>query len=137
MRRFSEKDYWRAVILYGLNTATYKMAFAKCLDHFVNLGKTEVPMRELAEVFFNLYLDRLENGMPQLDQPGRTTVMEKAVARYKVGSLSLDGAIDYVEGNAFNDVLRAFPKLNRDQIPWNSTITMLPSCIWRTPPTRF
>ncbi len=104
MRRFSEKDYWRAVILYGLNTATYKMAFAKCLDHFVNLGKTEVPMRELAEVFFNLYLDRLENGMPQLDQPGRTTVMEKAGARYKLGSISLDAVID-CEEKCLHDVL--------------------------------
>ena len=117
MRGFTEKDYWRAVILYGLNTATYKMAFAKSLDYLVSLGKTEVPMQELAEVFFHLYLNRLENGMPQLDQPGRMTVMEKVVARYNLGAVSLEEAIDYVEKNAFNDVLRAFPKLNREQIP--------------------
>lgn len=117
MEGFGEKDYWRAVVLYGLNTATYKMAFAKSLDHLVSLGRTDVAMRELAEVFFNLYSARLENGMPQLDHPGRTTVMENAVARYKLGSISLDAAINYVEKNAFNDVLRAFPKLNRVQIP--------------------
>ena len=117
LKGFTEKDFWRAVILYGLNTATYKMAFAKSLDHFVSLGKSDVPRRELAEVFFNLYLDRLKNGMPQLDQPGRTTVMEKVVARYNLGTISLEDAVDYVERNAFNDVLRAFPKLNREQIP--------------------
>jgi hypothetical protein len=28
---FTNNDYWRAVILYGLNTATYKIALAQCL----------------------------------------------------------------------------------------------------------
>ncbi len=117
MTNFTEKDYWRALILYGLNTATYKMAFAKSLDHFVNLGKTDVRMSELADVFFHLYLERLENGMPQLDQAGRTTVMEKVVSRYKLEAISKEEAIDFVEKNAFNDVLRAFSKLNREQVP--------------------
>jgi len=117
MDNFTEKDYWRALILYGLNTATYKMAFAKSLDHFVNIGKTDVPMIELAEVFFKLYLNRLENGMPQLDLPGRTTVMEQVVNRYKLGAIKEDEAIEYVKKNAFRDVLRAFQRLNGEQIP--------------------
>lgn len=33
--KFSIEDYWRAVILYGLNVATYKIALAKCLHTFV------------------------------------------------------------------------------------------------------
>ena len=117
MENFKEKDYWRALILYGLNTATYKMAFAKSLNHFVDLGKTDVPMIELAEVFFDLYLNRLENGMPQLDLKGRTTVMEQVVSRYNLNVISREEAIEYVRKNAFKDVLRAFPRLNGENIP--------------------
>ena len=28
---FNPDDYWKAIILYGLNAATYKMALAKCI----------------------------------------------------------------------------------------------------------
>ncbi len=31
MDNFSPSDYWKGIVLYGLNAATYKMALAKCL----------------------------------------------------------------------------------------------------------
>ncbi|WP_069648997.1 HNH endonuclease [Caloranaerobacter ferrireducens] len=116
MNNFTSKDYWRALILYGLNTATYKMAFAKCLDHFVDKKKTEVKMIELAEVFFDLYLNRLKNGMPQLGMAGRTTVMEQIVSMYNAGSVTRTEAIYFVKNNAFKDVLRAFHVFNGEKI---------------------
>ena len=33
MDEFTEKDYWRMIILYGMNSSTYKLA----LDAFQNL----------------------------------------------------------------------------------------------------
>ena len=69
--KFSIEDYWRAVILYGLNVATYKIALAKCLHTFVLENKEKVTMRELAAEFFKQYRIRLEDGMPQLDNRAR------------------------------------------------------------------
>lgn len=65
-----------------------KIAFARSLDKFVQTGKTTVKMEDLSEEFFKLYLDRLDNGMPQLDIPGKTTVIEQLVNRYKLGNVS-------------------------------------------------
>lgn len=31
MQRFTGKDYWKALVLYGLNQATYKIALGKTL----------------------------------------------------------------------------------------------------------
>lgn len=53
MTNLTEKEYWRALILYGLNTATYKMAFAKSLKYIVDADKNNVSMSELAEVFLS------------------------------------------------------------------------------------
>lgn len=34
MQKFSDKELWRMLILYGLNTATYKIALGQCLYNF-------------------------------------------------------------------------------------------------------
>jgi len=45
--RFSSKDIWKGVILFGLNAATYKMALANSLLEFSARGVTEIPWSEL------------------------------------------------------------------------------------------
>jgi hypothetical protein len=115
--KFSTKDYWRAIILYGLNTATYKIALAKCLYKFSRQGKTSVSTNELAEEFFYLFKDRLQNGMPQLDNPSRQTKMEHIVKLYNLSKISKDEAIQYVEKNAFGDVVPRFHTVNNESIP--------------------
>ena len=44
-----DKDYWRLLTLYGLNTSTYKIALANCLINFTEKDKTLVTMHELAK----------------------------------------------------------------------------------------
>ena len=44
MPDLKEKDYWRMLTLYGLNTATYKIALGRCLWTFAESGMTEVSM---------------------------------------------------------------------------------------------
>lgn len=114
---FSPKDYWRAIILYGLNTATYKIALARCLFQFAQAGKTGVLIPELAEAFFDVYQARLEQNRPQLDHPNRQTVMEQVVALYKLGKLSRSDAIDRVAAEAFNDVIPRFHHVYKAPVP--------------------
>ena len=56
----SPHDYWRAIVLYGANVATYKIALAICLMRFAEQGKTQVPMNELAQAFSHEYRQHLQ-----------------------------------------------------------------------------
>ncbi|NLA59249.1 MAG: HNH endonuclease [Firmicutes bacterium] len=112
----SAADYWRAIILYGLNTATYKLALGQCLVNFTTQGKTRVSMSELAEEFFDIYKDRLENGKPQLDHVSRRTVMETIVELYNLGKLTRNQAIEEVEKRAFDDVIPRFHTVYRTPV---------------------
>lgn len=114
---FTNDDYWRAVILYGLNTATYKIALAQCLISFSEQGLTKVTMPQMAEAFFDIYLKRLENGKPQLLLPDRMTVMERVVMQFNTGSFSRKQAIDEVERAAFGDVIPRFHTVNDSPLP--------------------
>jgi hypothetical protein len=111
------KDYWRAIILYGQNAATYKIALAQCLAKFVKDGKTDISMQRLATDFFDLYLERLKSQKPQLMLPHRLTVMERIVANYNVGLVTRENAISRVKIEAFNDVIPRFHTIDREPIP--------------------
>lgn len=113
MLDFSDKDYWRMLTLYGLNTATYKIALGECLYNFVNDNKSDISMDMLAKEFFDLYNARLDKGMPQLDHQTRLTVMERIVTKYKGGVVDYGEAIAYVRDNAFKDVVPRFHTLDR------------------------
>lgn len=115
--QLEHRDYWRAIILYGINTATYKIALGQCLVGFARQGKTTVTMHELAEEFFTLYLERLRTGKPQLMLPNRRTVMERIVDQYNLGKLSRTAAVDRVETEAFGDVVPRFHTVNNLAVP--------------------
>lgn len=114
--KFKEKDYWRAIILYGLNTATYKIALGQSLFNFVNNNKTIVTIEELANEFFELYRDRVKRGMPQLNLPNRLTVMERIINEFNLGKIDKTKVIEKISRNAFNDVIPRFHTVNKQQI---------------------
>jgi hypothetical protein len=111
------RDYWRAVILYGLNTATYKIALGSCLLDFAANGRSQVSMHDLAEAFFDTYRARLETDKPQLVLRNRLTVMERIIQRYRAGRLTREQAIDGVEQRAFRDVVPRFHTVDNRAVP--------------------
>lgn len=114
--KFSDQDYWKAIILYGLNTATYKLAFAHSLLDFSAQGKNAVDWSELADKFLNKYIARLstQDPMPQLGLPGRLTVMERVVAKLKAGTISPSQGVEEVALAGLNDVVPRFQTINSD-----------------------
>ena len=116
IRGFESKDYWRALILYGQQVATYKIALGQCLAGFVAMNKSQVTMPELAESFFDVYRQRLLDGKPQLQNPARVTVMEKVVMQYNAAQLTRTEAIEKVAREAFNDVIPRFHTLNTEAV---------------------
>lgn len=117
MNTFTTKDYWKALILYGLNQATYKIALGKTLLSLCTEGQTNVTWEQLSKEFFLQYLQRLsqEDQMPQQATPARQTVMERIVRLHLAGKISLDEAVQEVGANAFGDVIRRFDNLGNDE----------------------
>jgi hypothetical protein len=117
MSKFETKDYWKSLILYGLNQATYKIALGKTLLNLCDQGYTVVPWDVLSKEFLQQYIHRLTTGeaLPQQSIPARRTRMEQIVSAYKSDKLSFDGAISEVGDTAFNDVIHRFHNLGRDE----------------------
>lgn len=109
---FSPSDYWKALILYGLNQATYKIALGKTLLSLSAQGYSRVPWDVLAREFFNLYRARLDvdDPLPQQATAGRQTAMERIVAGFQLRN-DIDTAIGAVQADAFDDVIPRFHNL--------------------------
>lgn len=114
---FSSSDRWRALVLYGLNTATYKIALARTLLQLGQSQQNVVAWGELSRLFFEEYRSRLESngGMPQSGLSGRRTKMERIVAEFRTGRVSEADAIELVGNEAFSDVIPRFHNLGKAQ----------------------
>jgi 5-methylcytosine-specific restriction endonuclease McrA len=116
MEKFSNEEYWKSIILYGLNVSTYKIALGKTLLSLSKQGKSTVTWEHLSLEFLNQYKSRLNivDPMPQLDNPSRKTVMERIVEASNI-NLSLDEAVSEVGKNAFGDVIHRFHNLGESK----------------------
>ena len=114
---FSSSDCWRALVLYGLNTATYKIALAKTLLRLGQANQNVVEWSDLSKAFFEEYRNRLEdNGeMPQGSFPMRRTKMERILSEYRLGKTTESDAIQAVGDEAFDDVIPRFHNLGKEQ----------------------
>lgn len=116
IEKFSNVDYWKAIILYGLNQATYKIALGKTLLELAQKNKSEVDWHLLSKVYFDNYLNRLENtSRPQQSNPSRKTVMERIVKKYQLKKINYNEAITKVGSDAFNDVIPRFQTIGRNK----------------------
>ena len=112
---YSNRDYWKAIILYGPNNATYKIALGKTLLELAGRDVTHVAWNVLSEEFLRQYKNRLDNAvMPQQTNPSRQTVMERIINQLNNGQLSWNGTIEKVGTDAFNDVIPRFHNIVRD-----------------------
>jgi hypothetical protein len=109
---FGASDYWKALILYGLNQATYKIALGKALLSLSAKGYNRVPWDILASEFFELYRTRLDVPAPSPQQatPGRQTKMERIFGVFQLRQ-NIDTAIGAVQAEAFEDVIPRFHNL--------------------------
>ena len=58
----SNEDYWRGIVLFGRNVATYKLALAKSLLELAPAGKTFITMEELAVPYAHYLAEPLKEG---------------------------------------------------------------------------
>lgn len=108
---------WRAVVLYGRNIATYKIALGRAIEGFVAQGKTQITLDELSAAFLDLYVERLRAGKPQLLNAGRLTEMERIVGALTRGALTRERAIAQVGAEAFDNVIPRFHTVFQQPVP--------------------
>lgn len=114
---FESLNCWRSIIERGRATSTYKMALALGIARMVESGTSHVNRRELAELFFDIYFDRLYADMPQLSDPNKTTILEQAISGFKAGGLTREQAVCKIEQDGFKHVLGAFHNLDGGRVP--------------------
>lgn len=112
---FGTSDLWHAIILYGKQQSTYKIALGRLLVGYGEKNSPKVTLDELAEDFFEIYKSRLgvSKGKPQNSTLGRMSYAEHAVKGVESGSMGVSEALELVKNKSLKDmVLQKFHTLN-------------------------
>lgn len=102
----SIESQWRAIILFGKNSATYKFAFAKSLIDVLEKGKTTATLEELAVPFSHHVLSHLKEN----DKQGSATSSRflNTCRNFQKGSITHAELIDQTTKLGFVNVVDAF-----------------------------
>lgn len=111
----SLESQWRAIILFGKNSATYKFAFAKALLELINNETTSISLKDLAEPFAMNIVQHLKDN----DKQGSSTSSKflNYCRAYINDSISKEQLLIQTEKLGFVNVVDAFQVVNRDIIP--------------------
>ena len=111
----SLESQWRALILFGKNSATYKFAFAKSLLELIDKETTSITLSELAKPFSRNITEHLK----QSDKQGNSSSSKflNFCRDYNKGLLDESQLLIQTEKLGFVDVVDAFQNVNGRQIP--------------------
>jgi 5-methylcytosine-specific restriction endonuclease McrA len=111
----SLESYWRAVILFGRNVASYKFALGKSLIELSAGGEQFFMLEDLAEPFTRNLIAHLK------ESPKQTTSQSSrfldACRKFDKGEISKDRLIGETVRLGFNNVIDAFHIVNAGEIP--------------------
>lgn len=107
----TRQNYWRSIILFGRNVASYKFALAQSLLELRERGSDLVKLEELAEPFARHLCRHLANAPRQSTAP-RSRFL-KACSEFNQGMLSKDDLVLITTRLGFNNVIDAFHVVNQ------------------------
>ncbi len=111
----SLESYWRSIILFGANVASYKFALAKSLLEIAPTGKTSITLRELAEPYSRYLREHLATAPKQATSQSSRFI--QACKDYDDGKISYQKMIDTTVSLGFNNVIDAFHVVGKKEIP--------------------
>jgi len=111
----SLESYWRSIILFGRNVASYKFALAQSLLDLSKEGKTEVTYGELAVPYSRHLCEHVEKAPKQATSQSSRFIT--ACSNYNDGSISYDQLINTTVQLGFNNVIDAFHIVNNGALP--------------------
>ena len=108
------ENYWRAIILFGRNSASYKFALAKALFDLQKQGKTQVTLDELAIPYATHLCEHLESH-PKQGTSEQSTFLGKLRA-FNQKEIKEDEMIAHTVRYGFANVLDAFHNVHGNEI---------------------
>lgn len=111
----SLESQWRAIILFGKNSATYKFAFAKSLLELINEEKTRISLQDLSKPFADNLIEHLKKSDKQGNSPSSKFL--EACRQNINGELPKEELYSITEKLGFVNVVDAFQNVNGDVIP--------------------
>lgn len=109
------ENYWRGVILFGKNSASYKFALAKALLEMSGRQSDFVTLEELAEPFSRHTAEHLKSGRKQITRNSSPFI--DACKEYNLGKSNKGKLIEVTAKEGFKVVLDKFHNLNSSEIP--------------------
>jgi hypothetical protein len=111
----SLESQWRALILFGKNSATYKFAFAKSLIDLIDNQTTTISLTDLAVPFASHIVEHLKTN----DKQGNSTSSKflNSCRAFINNELNSDQLYRDTEKYGFVNVIDAFQNVNGSVIP--------------------
>ena len=109
------ENYWRSIILFGRNSASYKFALAKSLIDLAQSPTDLIGLDELAEPFSRHLCEHLSHIDKQGTAPDSNFL--KACREYNAGQRSKDQLISATTQLGFTNVIDAFHNVNNADLP--------------------
>ena len=109
------ENYWRGVILFGKNSASYKFALAKSLLEMSERKSDFISLEELAEPFSRHTSEHLKSGRKQITRQSSPFI--DACKKFNSDEFSQDELIQVTAKEGFKVVLDKFHNLNSSEIP--------------------
>lgn len=111
----SIENYWRAVILFGRNVASYKFALAKSLYELRLAGNTTITLDQLAEPFSRHICEHLKNNDKQTTS--NSSKFLDYCRDYNANEIDHQTLIDKTVQFGFVNVLDAFHNVHGQELP--------------------
>ena len=111
----SVSDYWRAVVLFGKNTASYKFALAKSLINFAEKQKTNISLDDIALEFSKNICMHLKKNDRQGTNPSNS-FLDKCRA-FNASEVTIGKLISATKKDGFRYVFDAFHNISGGKLP--------------------
>lgn len=111
----SLENYWRSIILFGRNVASYKFALAKALYDLKDSGQTLITLDQLAVPFAKHITEHLQ-GCDKQGTSERSRFLE-ACRQFNEQQLSHNQLIETTVQLGFSNVIDAFHNVHSQELP--------------------
>lgn len=111
----SLEDYWRGIVLFGRNVASYKFALAKALLELKPQSGQLVKMSDIAPVFASHIAAHLKIADKQVTS--QSSQFLDSCRKFNAGEISRDALVEQTVRRGFANVIDAFHVVNLGVLP--------------------
>lgn len=108
------ENYWRGIILFGKNVASYKFALAHALYDLKPHGSDLILLEDLATPFSNHLCRHLQHAPKQITS--RSSRFITACSQFNAGEISRNRLTEITVSKGFSNVIDAFHNVNQGEI---------------------